>query len=58
MSVIETVKKKVLGEQSPLYECENCGTEFRSSLDPDDYWFECPECDSGDAQFVGERDAA
>lgn len=47
MSVLETVKEKVgIADEKPLYECEDCGHEFRSAADPDSYWSKCPECES------------
>lgn len=53
MSVIETVKRKVgLEERNPLYECDDCGNEFRSAADDDSYWFQCPECGSDEVTKV------
>jgi|GEM_PF-922635 len=49
MSVLETVKEKVgLADETPQYECDDCGHEFESAADPDSYWMKCPECESQD----------
>ncbi|MDS0220452.1 hypothetical protein NDI54_03695 [Haloarcula sp. S1AR25-5A] len=53
MSVLETVKQKVgITEEKPLYECADCGHEFRSDADPDSYWSKCPECESSETTQI------
>lgn len=46
MSVLDSVKEAVgLTEQPPKFECEDCGHEFRTTADPESYWYNCPACD-------------
>jgi len=53
MSVIETVKRKVgLEDQNPLYECDDCGDQFRSAADEGSYRFQWPECGSDEVTKV------
>lgn len=53
MSIIETVKRKVgLEEQDPQYECDDCGSRFRSAADDESYWFQCPDCGSDEVREV------
>lgn len=53
MSIIETVKRKVgLEEQDPQYECDDCGSRFRSAADDESYWFQCPDCGSDEVKEV------
>ncbi|MCU4802206.1 hypothetical protein OB920_17660 [Halobacteria archaeon HArc-gm2] len=47
MSVIQTVKSAVgLESDQSNYECVECGTTFEKGMDPDSYWFKCPECET------------
>ena len=54
MSVLDSVKQAVgLTEQPPQYECEECGHVFRTTADPDSYWYNCPSCD---AEAINQKD--
>lgn len=56
MSVLESIKEAVgLEEQSPKYECQDCGHTFRTDADVDSLWYSCPECEGEDLEQVEER---
>jgi Zn finger protein HypA/HybF involved in hydrogenase expression len=55
MSVLQSLKEAVgLAESRPEYRCTECGTTFYSASDPDSHWFQCPECESDDAELISE----